>query len=496
LIEAAKRISAIVLLGTSMASVNGSPVTVDGTEFVQTVLARLGPVETFAKWFYVFLVGSIVLMGFAIGVGGSGPWYTGMLLVWSVSLTVAAASTMLGALLGFLFGIPRSLQQQPASPPTVVDAAQQPGGKPKLSGLQAFRSNTSLEEISDWLTKIIIGIGLVQFQTFIAYLYKAALLSAAFVSGQPINLGSDDQLLNQPSSSAPFLFALILSSLIAGCLFVYLETRTRLTLLFVSAEKAVKDPDERLADSAERPVTAPPSDADSQRGPPNSPAPATQDDKEIAKLSREKLVDPKDIVGWASAQARVGNYDVAEDALRDALQKAPEDDEIRLRIADVRRLRGNFSGSIDMINEVLGRTSDPSRKFQLLRWTLRAALYLPEPLGFQKAISVSDTLMKENTNTTDPWLYLWRAAAFGQEYGWLQRNAGTTDQLKAARANALEAVRKTIQVSPDYDSSPRALLRELLNPEMENSDPNEDDLKVFKDDQEFKDVIHKDKPLN
>lgn len=204
-----------------MASVSGNRGNGDGAEFVQAVLARLGPIETFAKWFYLFLAGSVVLMGIAIGAGGSEPSFTGMLLVWSVSLAVSIASTMVGALLGFLFGIPRSLQQQPAGPPTASDAGQQPDGKPRLAGLQAFRNNTSLEEISDWLTKIIIGIGLVQFQTFIAYLYKTALLAAAFVAAKEINAGADEQLLNYtPGFSSPFFFALILSSLIAGSLCV------------------------------------------------------------------------------------------------------------------------------------------------------------------------------------------------------------------------------------------------------------------------------------
>jgi len=479
-----------------MTSVSGNRGNGDGAEFVQAVLARLGPIETFAKWFYLFLAGSVALMGIAIGAGGSEPSFTGVLLIWSVSLAVSVASTMVGALLGFLFGIPRSLQHQPAGAPAGGDAAKQPDGKPKLAGLQAFRSNTSLEEISDWLTKIIIGIGLVQFQTFVAYLYKAALLAAGFVAAKGINAGADEQLLNYtPGFSSPFFFALILSSLIAGCLFVYLETRTRLTLLFVSAEKAVKEPDERLANSAERPVAAdPPTDAAGRHGPPNRPAPATQDDKEIAKLSRERLVDPKEIVGWALAQARVGNYDVAEDALRDALQRAPEDDEIRLRIADVRRLRGNFAGSIDMINEVLGRTRDPARKFQLLRWTLRAALYVSEPRGFEQAINISDFLMKENANSTDPWPYFWRAAAFGQKYRWLQHNAGTADALKATRKEALDAVQKTIELSPDYDSGVRVLLREVFDPVTEKSDPDEDDLEVFKEDDEFREAIYKGKP--
>jgi tetratricopeptide (TPR) repeat protein len=473
---------------------NGSRSTGDVAEFVQAVLARLAPIETFAKWFYLSLGTSVFLMGIAIG-AGSARFFTTVLLSWSVSLAVAFAATMVGALLGFLFGIPRSLQQEASNPPATGDTGQQQGGKSKLPALQAFRSNTSLEEISDWLTKIIIGIGLVQFQTFVAYLYKAALLAAAFVAAKDVDAGVDDQLLKyKPDYASPFFFALILSSLIAGCLFIYLETRTRLTLLFISAEKAGKEPDEKLANSAERPVAEAPTAADDRPGPPNVPAPPTQEDKEIAKLSREKLIDPKEIVGWALAQARVKNFDVAEDALRDALQKDPGNDEIRLRIADVRRLRGNYAGSNDMMNEVIGRTQDPAKKAELLRQTLRAALYIPPPHGFQQAIIASDSLIKERADTTDPWLHFWRAAAFGQKYEWLQRNVGTSADLTEARKEALEAVKKVVELSPEFNSGVRILLREVFDPEAEKSDPKENDLAVFKNDEEFRGLIYKDKP--
>ena len=69
--------------------------------------------------------------------------------VWA-GLLVAAAAAAVGVLLGFLFGIPRSLQQE--------EAAAAGNGLP----YQSFRANTNLEQISDWLTKIIIGVGLVQ----------------------------------------------------------------------------------------------------------------------------------------------------------------------------------------------------------------------------------------------------------------------------------------------------------------------------------------------
>lgn len=67
---------------------------------------------------------------------------------------VGFASFALGGVLGFLFGIPKS-NSGPKSPETPSPASQAPSEK------RQFRNNTNLEEISDWLTKIIVGAGLV-----------------------------------------------------------------------------------------------------------------------------------------------------------------------------------------------------------------------------------------------------------------------------------------------------------------------------------------------
>jgi uncharacterized protein YneF (UPF0154 family) len=62
-------------------------------------------------------------------------------------MLIACASFLVGVLLGFIFGIPRALQSQ----------AQNQGD----AGL-TYHVNTNLEQISDWLTKIIVGVSLVE----------------------------------------------------------------------------------------------------------------------------------------------------------------------------------------------------------------------------------------------------------------------------------------------------------------------------------------------
>jgi hypothetical protein len=106
-------------------------------------------------------VGLLFIIIFAIGSGN----FTTFVSISSVGVMMAGASLFVGALLGFLFGIPRTLQQdgltEPAQQPSpAVDDA----GKAANEGTQkpGYAVNTNLEQISDWLTKILVGVGLTQ----------------------------------------------------------------------------------------------------------------------------------------------------------------------------------------------------------------------------------------------------------------------------------------------------------------------------------------------
>lgn len=68
------------------------------------------------------------------------------LSVLALGSIVAGAALIVGALAGFLFGLPRTLEE----------TAAQKGGDSRLV------TNTNLDQISDWLTKILIGLGLVE----------------------------------------------------------------------------------------------------------------------------------------------------------------------------------------------------------------------------------------------------------------------------------------------------------------------------------------------
>ncbi len=68
--------------------------------------------------------------------------------VFSVACMSAGASMLGGGLFGFLFGIPRSLQAQ-------KDEVAASGREPAAEKPSGYGPNTNLEQISDWLTKIL-----------------------------------------------------------------------------------------------------------------------------------------------------------------------------------------------------------------------------------------------------------------------------------------------------------------------------------------------------
>ncbi|MFB9269622.1 hypothetical protein ACFFWD_42020 [Bradyrhizobium erythrophlei] len=85
---------------------------------------------------------------------------------FGADLLVAAASASAGALLGFVFGIPRTLD--PAGRAAVATATSQGGAGAASNAIMA--ANTNLERISDWLTTLLIGATLVQIKDLAAWI--------------------------------------------------------------------------------------------------------------------------------------------------------------------------------------------------------------------------------------------------------------------------------------------------------------------------------------
>lgn len=71
----------------------------------------------------------------------------------AIGLVMGTASLLAGGLIGFVFGVPRVLANE---------------GRRAGGSMPTIVANTNLEQISDWLTKILVGVGLTQFRAIAA----------------------------------------------------------------------------------------------------------------------------------------------------------------------------------------------------------------------------------------------------------------------------------------------------------------------------------------
>ena len=131
----------------------------------------------------------------------------------------AGACLAAGAIVGFLFGIPRTLQSEQAA------SGAPSGTRPATEqGRRSYAQlvNTNLEQISDWLTKILVGLGLTQLERVPGKLQEAAAYIATGMANK--------------ESAAVLAGAMIVYFSIVGFLGGYLLTRLVLAPAFRAAD--------------------------------------------------------------------------------------------------------------------------------------------------------------------------------------------------------------------------------------------------------------------
>jgi len=190
-------------------------------------------------------IGGVAFYALAASSKGVSGW-----AIIGVGILIAGAAFLLGSLLGFLFGIPKTIQQagpptpathgpqqtdqQPAVPPQDAATAGWVGQNNRGTGATVsaqgaalpYRVNTNLEEISDWLTKILVGVGLTQLSKIPGQFWLAAGKFAEAFSGAP----------GSPAGQA-VAAVLMVHFLVTGFFFGYLLTRLFLTGAFIRAER-------------------------------------------------------------------------------------------------------------------------------------------------------------------------------------------------------------------------------------------------------------------
>ncbi|WP_426688403.1 pYEATS domain-containing protein [Rhodanobacter ginsengiterrae] len=168
----------------------------------------------------------IVFAGGLIALAGTRARFIGLVVVWLVS------GVGCGAFLGLLFGVPKRNRDRKGAADAGANAngnAQQPIG----AGIapMGYGGNSNFEEISDWLTKVIVGATLVGLQGALKAVWQLAKSMLPF--------GQDN-----PAAGASLVVGAAATGLVGGFISMYLWTRNELPRLLNRAEQP-GDPDDR-----------------------------------------------------------------------------------------------------------------------------------------------------------------------------------------------------------------------------------------------------------
>jgi len=134
-------------------------------------------------------------------------------------LIVAGASFAGGSTIGFLFGFPRAEKYR-------YDKKDDSDHKTKEN---SYSDNTNLEEVSDWLTKIIVGLTLIKLKTIISWIDLSAHSIAYTYSCESKGTGINFYV---------FGYCTIIFYFLAGAGLLYVWTRTNLSIIFTRSKYA------------------------------------------------------------------------------------------------------------------------------------------------------------------------------------------------------------------------------------------------------------------
>ena len=422
------------------------------------------------------------------GCGGRGV-FVGILLAVFISLAALA----LGTLIGFLFGLPRSLtssefrasrQQAAAATAASAATATAAAGAPAGDAAQPAASspgngadvNTNLEKISDWLTTIIVGVGLTKLQEIPGSIEEFGNRVEPYFGHGGKVFGIADGLF----------------FLIAGFFLAYVGTRVRLSLIFIISQwinRRVADGDvtqEAVRQSLSGDVIRPSmgSSATPGTGAAREEESLREADELLLSKSLSELKTPAEIIAWANAKARSGDYATALTAYKDVWGRAPFTEKMQTDYAAILAATGDSAGA----NSVLATLStannlspdaerDARQKVAValeaghlagLRTRLQQGLYRPAERGWEDSIAAGEEYFSSPGQDSDAMAHVWLACAYGQKHASLKPPAGTAatppvqQQLNQLADKAAEQVEKALAADP----SQKQLIRSLYVPGM------------------------------
>jgi len=202
----------LVVMGVLAAATPSSYKAVGNNESAKTADERLAVVQRkFDDWLLRLVI--VTALGLCVIVLYSIQWLNDRCLaIAGVALLAAGASWLVGLIVGFLFGIPHLSSANP-------DAGKSPSAATpeQLAAGANYSPSTSLEQVADWLTKIIVGVGLTQLNKIPHNLY---LLAAYIGTGM-----GDGTVKGDAPSHNVFALSICMYFLSCGFLFGFLWAR-------------------------------------------------------------------------------------------------------------------------------------------------------------------------------------------------------------------------------------------------------------------------------
>jgi tetratricopeptide (TPR) repeat protein len=364
-----------------------------------------------------------------------------------LNLILGGAAGLIGGVIGFIFGIPRALTDEapPQSQPAVT-----------AWNNRRSKTNTNLEQISDWLTKILVGASLASLATLPHFMAKtASYLGSGAYKGLP--------------GEGILALFIALYFLALGFYWSYIETRTSLTVLFDTYQADISDDVIlRLRSAAWEPGSSP-----------------IPEDSIILGTDAASLTSPALLEARAAAETRAGDYQAAILSYKRAQTLDPGNPRLQTRLSVLLATTGNVSAADSLVQTLKTAAGSNTTQQNLLDpYRVYNALYKPPPGGFQEAISIGESLL-QTSQASNGDFQLWMACAYGQRCRYAHPGYAT-EPVPADdpdRIKALDALKEMKRIKPDLVSNART----LWHP---SPGSPEDDLVVFKDDPDFAAVLN------
>jgi len=371
--------------------------------------------RTFKLLTYFAVLG--VAAGVLFAMSASVSWREWLSMVGAL-LVVAGGCTMTSALVGFVFGIPRSLQD----------------GKTDEGG---YVNNTSLEQISDWLTKILVGVGLTELRQVPGALRDLA----SYVTA---NLG-----VKVPSAVA---ISLILFWLGYGFFFAYLLTRIRLRGILARADHAARGLlQSATAEKVEQAVDKLDlSGIDASDPLARVPSSVRADAAALAKIPIGEAQDTQALRRLGKANLAAGKFQDAATTFAKARKREPQDLDLVREEARALIFAKKYPEAVELVQAALECTTRLSDRRGLTELLMFALVYSPAPKGYEETIRVYEAAPRELLELSAA-VHAYAACAYGQRFHFAQQQPGDY-------AAALAAAQKAVQM----DQAWRPVLRAAL----------------------------------